>query len=160
MIKLFPVLLFMLGIGGGIFGGLQLRPSDASKIVEGKDKQAEAKESDEKTQINSSVEFIKLNNQFVVPVIGDDAVKSLVVVSLGLEVSTSDTSRIFSSEPKLRDAFLQVLFDHANVGGFDSKFTNSRKLEFLKEALTAEARKILGESVVGVLVTDLARQDV
>ena len=48
-------------------------------------------------------------------------------------------------EPKLRDVFLQVLFDHANMGGFRGAFTRSDVLEPLRTALREAAQKHLGK---------------
>ena len=69
-------------------------------------------------------EYVKLNNQFVVPVVEDGRVAAMVVLSLSLEVEAGNTEAVYQREPKLRDAFLQVLFDHANVGGFCGSFTD------------------------------------
>ena len=65
------------------------------------------------------MEYVKLSNQFVVPVVKGKTVVSLVVLSLSLEVPEGQKDAVFRREPKLRDSFLQVLFDHANIGGFD-----------------------------------------
>ena len=161
MIKLLiPPIILVLGAGAGVFGGSYLRPAEetSATVSDGESEQKDTAAGDSEEE--ASVEFIKFNNQFIVPVVEDDAVRSLVVVSLGLEMMAGETGSAFSAEPKLRDLFLQILFDHANIGGFDAEFTNARNLDFLKDALTISAQSILGDSVVSVLITDLARQDV
>ena len=102
---------------------------------------------------------MKLNNQFIVPVVEDGRVASLVVMSLSVEVRTGTREVVFAREPKLRDIFLQQLFDHANQGGFRGAFTNSNTMDVLRNALREAATPVLGDSLLDVLITDIARQD-
>ncbi len=104
-------------------------------------------------------EYVKLNNQFIVPVVEEGRVRATVIMALSLEVSAGTTEEVYAREPRLRDAFLQVLFDHANAGGFRGTFTDGANLVFLRSALKEAARKVMGESVSDVLISDLARQD-
>jgi len=67
---------------------------------------------------------------------------------------------VYNLEPKLRDTFLQVLFDHANVGGFRGAFTNSSNLDVLRQALFAAGKKVMGDTITDVLIVEIARQDV
>lgn len=107
----------------------------------------------------SPTEFVKLNNQFVVPVIRSEGVTSLVILSLTLEVTTGGSEAVFAAEPKLRDSFLQVLFDYANANGFDGAFTQSSRMAQLRKALAEPARAVLGDTVKDVLIVDIVRQD-
>lgn len=104
-------------------------------------------------------EFVKMNNQFVVPIIRSEHVGALVILSLTLEVKTGDSEAVFTAEPKLRDSFLQVLFDYANADGFDGAFTQSGRMARLRKALAEPARVILGDMFVDVLIVDIVRQD-
>ena len=103
-------------------------------------------------------EYVKLPNQFVIPVIQEGSVEALVVMSISLEVSAGSSDSVYSREPKLRDGFLRALFDHANLGGFSGNFTDSDRIEMLRNSLLAEARNAMGAQVQSVLITDLARQ--
>jgi hypothetical protein len=113
----------------------------------------------EATDHAAPFEYVKLNNQFVVPVISGDQVVALVILSLTLEVTTGSGEEVFAAEPKLRDSFLQVLFDHANADGFNGAFTQSGRMERLRKALLEPARRILGAAVRDVLIVDIVRQD-
>ncbi|TCO73367.1 flagellar basal body-associated FliL family protein [Rhodovulum euryhalinum] len=105
-------------------------------------------------------DFVKLNNQFVIPVVRNGRVGSLVVMSLSVEMTgTGGTELVFKHEPKLRDVFLQVMFDHANAGGFDGAFTESGNMTMLRRALVEVAQKVLGPDVRDILITDIVRQD-
>ena len=89
----------------------------------------------------------------------DGRVSSLVVVSLSLEVTPGQVERVYEMEPKLRDGLLQVLFDHANSGGFNGSFTDGANLVLLREALLETALRIFGKDVTDVLIVDIVRQD-
>ncbi|MEM6587617.1 MAG: flagellar basal body-associated FliL family protein [Pseudomonadota bacterium] len=178
-----PLILALVGIGAGAGAGWFLKPApgmaEAKAAVatgqmaengsdKGSDKGPEdaasrtpkGEKMDEATDEGSqTTEFVKLNNQFVVPVVSEGMVSSLVVMSLSLEVDTGLRATVFQREPKLRDALLQVMFDHANVGGFDGSFTEANNLAILRAGLTDVARQVLPDSVYGVLIVDLARQD-
>lgn len=168
--KILPILLALVGLGGGIGGGLMLRPDPAEKVAiqpcgdlsaaDGADHGAAADAEKSTTATDtSSREYVKLNNQFIVPVVGNGVVKAMVILSLSLEVTAGETQKVYALEPKLRDSFLQVLFDHANSGGFDGEFTNSNTMDVLRMALLEAARKSLGAEVSDVLIVDIVRQD-
>ncbi|PZX15078.1 hypothetical protein LX81_02667 [Palleronia aestuarii] len=107
----------------------------------------------------SGTEFVAMPNQFVVPVIADDAVGALVVASLSLEVDALTTDEANRREPKLRDGFLRILMDHANNGGFDGAFTSNGAMDNIRRALVESGRQVLGPSLRDVLILDLNRQD-
>jgi hypothetical protein len=104
-------------------------------------------------------EYVRLNNQFVVPIVRNGAVRSLVVMSLSIEVDAGNNSTVFDREPRLRDSFLQVLFAHANAGGFDGSFTQAQAMDPLRQALREAARLTLGPVMRDVLIVDITRQD-
>lgn len=168
--KILPVLLALIGLGAGVGAGVAMRPAPEPKEATSPEgtamENAATPEATSHTGAgqdpaeNSDSEFVKMNNQFVVPVVTEERVSALVVMSLSLELEIGGTEVFFQREPKLRDAFLQVLFDHANSGGFDGVFTQGQKLDNLRSALLEMARKVMGTSVKDVLVTDILRQDV
>jgi flagellar protein FliL len=147
--KLLPFVLALIGLGVGIGAGLALRPHD--------DTTTEAPS--EVTEPKEPPEYVKLNNQFVVPVIFEGRVSSMVILSLSLEVQTGTTTQVYDREPKLRDVFLQVLFDHANAGGFRGSFTDGSNLILLRKALHEAAIGVLGDIVTDVLIVEIVRQD-
>jgi hypothetical protein len=104
-------------------------------------------------------EFAPIGNQFVVPVLREGRVHALVLVSITLEVAEGSTAEVFSIEPRLRDAFLQVLFDHANAGGFDDRFTQADRMSLLRQALGEAAERMLGPLLRDVLIVDIVRQE-
>ncbi len=161
MRKILPIVLALVGLGGGIGAGLMLRPEpetpEAAHDLE--EDPAATTEDDAHGDEATAPEYVKLNNQFVVPVVDQGRVSAMVVLSLSLEVAAGSTETVYQREPKLRDAFLQVLFDHANVGGFSGSFTDGANLVVLRGSLKEAAAQILGTVVKDVLITDIARQD-
>jgi flagellar protein FliL len=153
--KILPVLFLLVGIGVGVGAGILVgteSPEDSAESAE----HAPAVSHDEPA---GNSEYVKLNNQFVVPVVKGEQVSALVVMSLSLETTPGMTETIYAREPKLRDAFLQVMFDHANIGGFDGSFTSSNTLDILRTALREVAQLEFGDDVSNVLIVGIARQD-
>lgn len=161
MRKVFPLILALVGLGGGIGAGLFLRPNAETLTELTGDGHASAEDpvGSEAHDESTGPEYVKLNNQFVVPVVTDGRVSAMVVLSLSLEVEPGSTEAVYEREPKLRDAFLQVLFDHANVGGFSGSFTDGSNLILLRTSLKEAGGLVLGTIVRDVLITDIARQD-
>lgn len=154
--KLVPLILAAVGLGIGVGAGLFLRPapelpSDAEA--------AHAPLPNLEIEPETPPEYVKLNNQFVVPVLEQGKVISLVILSLSLEIEPGKSQEIYAREPKLRDVFLQVLFDHSNAGGFQGSFTDGSNLVLLRKALFEAAAGIMGTTVRKVLISDIARQD-
>ncbi|RME17947.1 MAG: flagellar basal body-associated protein FliL [Alphaproteobacteria bacterium] len=155
-----------LGIGGGV--GLALRPApeppadgtDHASVADCPAPATEVSAAETPPEGGATTDIVKLSNQFVVPVVAEKKVSSLVVLSISIEVTAGSSSEVYKREPKLRDAFLQVLFNHANSGGFDGAFTDSNLIKVLKRSLLEAAKKVLGGTAQGILITDLARQDV
>lgn len=170
--KVLPLLLALVGLGGGIAAGLALRPVPETKDHAGEssgptpagehgDTVAESTETSghDGEPEEGAPEYVKMNNQFVVPVVEKGRVAAMVVLSLSLDVAPGSTEAVYQREPKLRDVFLQVLFDHANTGGFAGSFTDGSNLIVLRTSLKEAAVLVLGSVVNDVLITDIARQD-
>ncbi|GHF01911.1 flagellar basal body-associated protein FliL [Aliiroseovarius zhejiangensis] len=161
--KIIPVLLALVGLVAGGAAGYVLKPAPEPELaspcgdaaVENADHTPAATTAD--VEVDS--EFVKINNQFVIPIMKDEKVTALVVMSLSLDVAAGNRETVYLREPKLRDEFLQVMFNHANSGGFDGVFTQTSRLTSLRRALREVATGILGEIVHDVLVTNLVRQD-
>lgn len=165
--KILPILLAVIGLGAGVGAGLMLRPEAEEVVIDpcGDDnatEHAEAAKDDHgaaKDGQSPVHDYVKLNNQFVVPVVEGGRVISLVILSVSLETQVGASEQVFAREPKLRDGFLQVLFDHANAGGFKGAFTEASNMDALRRAMLDVAKKALGDLVSDVLIVDIVRQD-
>ncbi|KMW59206.1 hypothetical protein AIOL_004187 [Candidatus Rhodobacter oscarellae] len=165
--KILPILLALIGLGAGVGAGIALRPEPDPMAMdnpcgdvhhEEDEHMEEPKEEDDEAE-SGDYDYVKLNNQFVVPVVRDGRIGALVVMSLSLEVELGQNEAVYRMEPKLRDTFLQVLFDHANAGGFEGAFTKSARMDILRTSLLEAAQSTLGSTIADVLITDVVRQD-
>ncbi len=158
MRKILPILLAVLGLGAGAGAGLMLRPEpELAEIDEHAEAEAEAVEAEQAAA--AELDFVKLNNQFIVPIVRDGQVTAMIAMSVSLQVKIGMREDVYSREPKLRDLFLRVMFDHANAGGFDGQFTSSDTLGALRRALLEAARSVMGRDVSDILIIDIVRQD-
>ncbi|MDR9393252.1 flagellar basal body-associated FliL family protein [Roseovarius sp. SYSU LYC5161] len=153
-----PLLAVVGGAGAGYF--LKAGSESSRSTAEAAKPDQKATPPNATAEDATALEYVKLNNQFVVPIVTEDRVDALVVMSLSVEVAQGSAETVYTREPKLRDALLQVLFDHANLGGFEGRFTDARNMDVLRTSLFETARGVLGDTAKGVLVTDIARQDV
>jgi len=160
---LLPVLLgltgLLLGGGAGYFlrpAGVAAPPGESAGAEEPAHEEAAAHG---EAETSEGPEYVKLSNQFIVPILDKGKVASMVILSLSLEVTKGSTSEVYAIEPKLRDSFLQVMFDHANAGGFDGAYTDGANLILLRQALLETAKRIMGDTVSDVLIIDIVRQD-
>lgn len=186
---LIPVLFILLGIGLGAGAGIMLRPTPEMAETESEAEDADPNSSSDTAQEDISadtaqdgttpqavensaaidgrvmpgstanLEYVRLNNQFIVPIVREGTVRSLVVLSLVLEVETGQNQLVFNREPRLRDALLRVMFAHANAGGFDDVFTSSLAMTPLRQGMREAAIAVLGHIVNDVLIVDIMRQD-
>jgi hypothetical protein len=164
---LLPLLMALAGTGAGVGAGLLLAPAPAAQHADAAETPAPpapgarsaAGEEDTEAAAAGLHDFVRLNNQFVVPILEDSRIGAMVVLSLSIEVEAGNAQAVYAREPKLRDGFLQVLFDHANRGGFDGAFTNANDMDVLRRMLSEVARDLIGPVAKGVLITEIARQD-
>lgn len=166
---LLPVILLVIGTGAGLGAGVFLRatpdPTEPAQADPGPDAPAgdgarqDVAQRSETDERSGQREYVKMTNQFVVPIVEQGAVSSLVLLALSIEVMPGQRDAVSRREPKLRDSFLQVLFDHANVGGFRGDFTENSNLDVLRAALREVAVRDAGDMVTDVLIHDIARQD-
>lgn len=159
--RLIPLILPLIGLGAGVGAGFVLRPDvpapEAAPETAGDATYTPAEPA--AADAETPPEYAKMNNQFVVPVLEGGRVVSMVILSLSIEIPPGGAVDVYAREPKLRDSFLQVLFDHANAGGFRGSFTDGSNMILLRRALLESARIVLGQTARDVLITDIVRQD-
>lgn len=152
---LIPLILTVVGAGGGAGAGLYLRPVP----TEAETPKPRITNAPLPLEPGQEAEYARMPSQFVVPVIARQDIAALVVVSLSLEVVPGGSEAVFAKEPRLRNAFLRVLFTFANEGGFEGAFTKSLPLERLRRRLLTAARDILPDMVFDVVITEIGRED-
>ncbi|MBB5515236.1 hypothetical protein FHS89_001246 [Rubricella aquisinus] len=156
-----PAALALIGLGGGVGAGIMLKPAP-EPVEPCAPEDADCAPPEEETasqEIMIDFEYVRLDGQFIVPIMEGDRVRAMVVLSLTIEAEAGLENDITAIQPKIRDAFLQVLFNHAQSGGFSGPFTTGQPMRDLRGALRARAQDLLGPKAKGVLVTDIVRQD-
>ena len=161
---LIPAILALVGTGAGVGAGLVLQPepedAEALPSCTCSDLPNDgALTVTPEPDIGPAREYARLNNQFIIPVVEDGRVAALVVLSLNLEVVPGTIETVYSAEPKLRDGFLQDMFNHANIGGFSGNFTEGTTMRALRNSLLQTAQSVIGNDVTDVLIMDIVRQD-
>ena len=169
---LLPILLAIFGLVGGAGAGWYLKPipepvAEPCLDAEGnpQDPAACAPEIDPHAVEDAPAdgpdasEFITLDRQFIVPIVEDDTVAAMMVLTLNLEVAPNSVENAFRNEPKLRDGLLRALFEHAYTGGFNGDFTADHVVRELRANLLKAGREILGSDLRNVLIADMIRQD-
>jgi hypothetical protein len=156
MRRLLPVLIALIALAAGVGAGFMLRPPPPEPVA------AEAGATPSPpaaTTPPADTTVLRLPNQFLVPLIGEGRVRAMVVVGIALELLPEHGIEMQRDEPRLRAAFLQILFDYANLGGFDGVFTSGEQLLTLRRTLLEAATAEFGTAVHDVLVVDLVRQE-
>jgi hypothetical protein len=158
MLKFLPIVLPVLGLGAGVGAGI-LVPPPAHQAANCPAPETQAALAAPEPP-DTPVEYMKLNNQFIVPLVEGNDVTSMVIVSLSLEIAQGRQQDIYNIEPKLRDAFLRVLFDHASLGGFEGNFLSHLGLDTLRLALREMGQTTAGPVLRDVLIVDLVKQSI
>lgn len=102
MSKLLPLLLIVFGIAAGGIAGFFLRPAPSAQtatLPDGDEHAADTHAPSSGGYGDEDIEaavFVKLNNQFVIPVVKDGRVSALVVMSLSLEVGAGGREQVYS----------------------------------------------------------------
>jgi hypothetical protein len=186
MKMLFPVILAILGLIGGVAAGHFMKPPPALAAMaaggHGASEPVLAADSgsdhggghntptpedpssiptadDHNPADDAKYEYVVLDKQFVVPLVNESRVHAMIILSLSVEATVDGVDFVHRRSPKLRDVFLQVLFRHAHSGGFNGVFTGGQAMADLRAGLRDAAKGVLGETVHDVLVTDIVRQD-
>ncbi len=162
--KIMPLLALILGLAGGGAAAIFLAPPPDDQPMSQNEAttphaQSETSSDDLQDGASDSFEIVKLPSQFVVPVIMDNRVRAMVILTVALEVEVGQGDRVRALEPKLRDEFLAELFSLAALDGFKDEMISRKTLELVKRALSVRSSEVLGLQNVNVLVTDMARQD-
>lgn len=168
MKKLLPIIMLLIGSGAGVGAGIFLRPPApeidqeiAHEETETSQEGSEhAEESHDDDVSSEGMEYVKLPNQFVIPLVDQDRISAMVVMALSIEVVLGHGEEVLEKEPKLRDEFLRVLFDYASIGGFDGAFINNENLDVVRGNLREVAKVVMGPEIANdVLIFEIARQD-
>lgn len=157
-----PVIVTVAVIGGSGLAHF-LAPSAAGEAVVKSDKADEASKAKhdshgKETSAPKDVAYFKFSREFVVPIMRDQRVSSLVIININLESSEDGLSKLFSLEPKLRDNIMTTLIKLSNERGILDSATAYDNYETIRATILKNLGQVSSE-VHNVLILDMAKQD-
>lgn len=109
--------------------------------------------------VPGEVTYYKFSREFVVPMIEDDKVKSLVILNLNLEIDPDAWQKLADKEPVLRDNIMTTLIKLSSGGRTLYSITEVESYETVRTMILANLRSEVSEGIHNVLILDMARQD-
>lgn len=166
---LLPIILAVLGVVGGGYVGLTLKPAPEPKTTEQKsgDASAEKAKEDEVSAAPLSrrpskatdSSYVALDQKLIVPIRRANGRKAFVALDATLEIDPKKEDWVKAHQPKTVDAFLRVMIAFAATGAFDDHAETAMALDDLNDALLTTAEAVLGDAVRAVLISNLITQD-
>lgn len=103
--------------------------------------------------------YYKFSREFIVPVLNDGKVESLVILNINIEADSAVSQQLFSLEPKLRDTIMTALIKLSGDGHTLQNLTNAENYETIRSMLLMELKDVVPTGIENVLILDLAKQD-
>lgn len=103
--------------------------------------------------------YYKFSREFVVPIIEDERVKSLVILNLNLQVNSSASQALFSQEPVLRDNIMSTLIALSGDDTIFNSLNNVEHYETIRSMILTNLQESVSGEIQNVLILDMARQD-
>ena len=132
---------------------------DAEPKKEKKEKGGHGKSDKHGDAGEADVTYYKFSREFVVPMIENDRVQSLIILNLNLEVDTSISQELFSKEPVLRDNIMTTLVKLSSGGRTLNSITDVDNYETLRSMILTNLQNEVPNGIRNVLILDMARQD-
>lgn len=107
----------------------------------------------------SGTMYFKFSREFIVPLMDEKRVRSLVILNINLEADASMSNRLFSMEPKLRDNIMTTLIGLSSDGYTFQSFNEVESYEAIRSTVLQNVTEITGPGISNVLILDIAKQD-
>lgn len=133
--------------------------NDGHSAKKTKKKKKDSHSNNQQDGISTAPVYMKFKRQFVVPVMKNGRIESLVLLNLNLELGPDAPPNTYTLEPKLRDSIMRELLALSHAGVFSHDLTSADTYDKLRAALLFASESIITEGVENVLILDLARQD-
>ncbi len=116
--------------------------------------------SDEAAGSGEGVVYFKFSREFIVPIIRQGRVDSLVILNLSLEADSSIGQKLFEMEPKLRDNIMTTLITLSNDGTTFESMTDVENYETIRSMVLMNLQSVVSTGIENVLIMDLAKQEI
>ncbi len=168
MKKLLPIVIAVVGLGGGLAAGTMLKPDAMAGDMSAEGGHGEMATADhgeghggghdaKKDEADDYI-YVGLDKPFFAPVLRNNNKHTLVRLDIHLEVPSDLEEEIERHEPRLRDSFLRAVMNFAHEGGF-ARVHGSEGFEVLSDDLLLSARKVLGKEVRAVLIGEILTRE-
>ena len=109
---------------------------------------------------SGSLTYYKFSREFVVPVISNKRVDSLVILNLNLEVDSAIADSLYPMDPKLRDNIMTTLVSLSNEGEAMVSITDPANYELIRATVLENLKQLVPEGLENVLILDMAKQHI
>lgn len=109
---------------------------------------------------SGSLTYYKFSREFVVPVISNKRVDSLVILNLNLEVDSAIADSLYQMDPKLRDNIMTTLVSLSNEGEAMVSITDPANYELIRATVLENLKLLVPEGLENVLILDMAKQHI
>ncbi|MDP1556534.1 MAG: flagellar basal body-associated FliL family protein [Hyphomonas sp.] len=109
---------------------------------------------------SGGVVYYKFTREFVVPIIRNGRVQSLVILNLNIEADESISQKLFEMEPKLRDNIMTTLITLSNDGKTFESMTTVENYESIRSMVLMNLKTVVSTGINNVLIVDFAKQEV
>lgn len=107
-----------------------------------------------------ALSYYRFSREFIVPLINDGRVSSLVILNINLEVDSTASQTLFSMEPALRDNIMTTLITLSNDGRTFESISSIENYESLRAMILMNLKTAVPSGINNVLILDMARQDI
>lgn len=180
MKKILTPILLIVGIFAGSMGANLLKgsPAEAPAVEDGEHAEGDhgddhgddhgkgekhaKKEKKKDGYGESGVAYFKFSREFIIPIMHDAEIDSLIILNINLEVDSSVSSQLFTQEPKLRDNIMTTLIELSNDGTTLERIASVESYETVRSMVlkNLKDKEVLGEGILNVLIVDVGKQDV
>ena len=124
-------------------------------------KEAPSKEASSKGggEASGEVVFYKFSREFIVPILEEERVESLVILNINLEADAELSQELFRLEPKLRDNIMTTLIELSNDGRTFQTITDVQSYEAVRSMILMNLKNVVSEGIHNVLILDMAKQN-
>lgn len=109
---------------------------------------------------SSDVTYFRFSREFVVPIIRNERVSSLVILNINIEADAAHSDKLFSQEPMLRDIVMTTLIEISGDGRTFQSMTSIENYETVRSLILGNLQKKFPDmGIKNILILDIARQD-
>lgn len=161
MRMLLPIILVVLGVVGGAFVGVILKPApepaaeDAAALGDEHAAEESAEHSVVPIEAAGDSDYFPLTSKMIAPFNRANGRPAFVAVEITLEMEPGKSEHAKKHEPKIVDAFLRVIVQFAATGAFDDHGHAPHTLRELNNEFLKAAKAVLGPEVRNVLIANL-----